>query len=119
MRKCVYLNYFKPLMDCILSVIGILLLSPLLLIIALVIKATSKGPILYKQVRYGRNFKPFKLLKFRSMVHNADQKGLLITAKGDPRITSVGAFLRRTKCDELPQLMNVISGDMSLIGPRP
>jgi len=114
-----YAKYFKPLLDGYLSLIGILILSPLLIIIAIAIKLTSKGPIIYKQQRYGQHFTPFQLLKFRSMVVNADQKGLLITQKNDPRITAMGKWLRKTKCDELPQLINVIKGDMALVGPRP
>ena len=114
-----YATYFKPLLDRCLSLIGILILSPLLIIIAIAIKLTSKGPILYKQTRYGQHFTPFNCLKFRSMTINADQSGLLITATNDPRITPLGKLLRRTKCDELPQLINVIKGDMALVGPRP
>jgi lipopolysaccharide/colanic/teichoic acid biosynthesis glycosyltransferase len=114
-----YATYFKPLLDSGLALIGILILSPLLLTIAIAIKLTSNGPTLYKQQRYGQNFRPFQVLKFRSMIINANQKGLLITAQNDPRITPIGKILRKTKCDELPQLINVLKGDMALVGPRP
>ncbi len=114
-----YSATFKKLIDCSLSIIGILLLLPLLIMVGIAIKLTSKGPILYQQKRYGKNFIPFQLLKFRSMIINADQKGLLITTQNDHRITSIGKLLRMTKFDELPQLINVIKGDMALVGPRP
>lgn len=119
MQSNLYRGYIKCIFDSILSAIGILILLPFFLIIATLIKINSPGPIFYKQIRIGKNFKPFKLLKFRSMIINADQKGLLITQKQDSRITSIGKVLRKTKCDELPQLWNVLIGDMSLVGPRP
>lgn len=87
--------------------------------IAILIKLDSKGPVFFKQKRMGRNFNPFLLYKFRSMVADAPKKGLAITAGDDPRITKVGRFLRKTKIDELPQLINVLKGDMSIVGPRP
>lgn len=95
------------------------IISPLLLVIAAGVRLTSRGPAFYRQVRVGRQGKPFTILKFRSMVPGADQAGPLITARADPRVTRVGRWLRGTKLDELPQLINVLRGDMTLIGPRP
>jgi lipopolysaccharide/colanic/teichoic acid biosynthesis glycosyltransferase len=109
----------KRLVDILASAIGLIVLSPLLLILALAVKVTSPGPILYRATRVGRGGATFKLLKFRSMVINADKIGPAVTGAADPRITSVGRLLRRTKLDELPQLLNVLRGEMSLVGPRP
>lgn len=106
-------------MDVVVAGLGLLLLLPVLAIIALVIKSTSKGPVFFRQTRVGRNERPFKILKFRTMTANASSLGPQITLGEDPRITSVGAILRRYKLDELPQLLNVVKGDMSLVGPRP
>ena len=114
-----YKNGLKRILDIVLSLIGLLTFSPILCCICIAIKLTSNGPILYTQERIGINFKPFKLYKFRSMITHSDKKGLLITAKNDSRITKTGKILRKTKCDELPQLWNVLKGDMSIIGPRP
>jgi lipopolysaccharide/colanic/teichoic acid biosynthesis glycosyltransferase len=99
------------------SFIGLVILSLLLVAVAVVIKLTSKGPIFFKQKRMGKEFKEFFLYKFRTMKIN-DEK-LKITPKGDPRITKIGKFLRKTKIDELPQLINVLKGDMAIVGPRP
>jgi lipopolysaccharide/colanic/teichoic acid biosynthesis glycosyltransferase len=107
------------LLDILFSVIGILLLSPLLLIIGILIKLTSNGPFLYKQERVGHFNSDFKVFKFRTMKVNSDKLGLLTVGGRDPRITSVGYFLRKYKLDELPQLFNVLFGQMSLVGPRP
>jgi len=101
------------------SGIGLIASAPIFFLITIVIIIDNKGPVLFFQRRMGRNFKPFTLYKFRTMVENAAQEGLLITVGGDPRITRIGKYLRRTKLDELPQLINVIKGDMSLVGPRP
>ena len=98
---------------------GLVLLSPLLVVVALLIKLTSAGPVLFKRTRMGRDFQPFQILKFRSMVQDAPKKGGQITFGRDPRITTVGHWLRKTKFDEFPQLINVLRGDMSLVGPRP
>lgn len=106
-------------LDIIFSFIGIALLLPLLFLVALVIKLNSAGPIFYRQIRVGKNSIDFMLFKFRTMHVNADQLGLLTVGGRDARITSVGYFLRKYKIDELPQLMNVLLGDMSLVGPRP
>jgi lipopolysaccharide/colanic/teichoic acid biosynthesis glycosyltransferase len=94
-------------------------LSPFLLVIAVAVKCSSRGPVLFKQERVGRGFHPFRIYKFRTMVVDAPKLGLQITAGEDPRITRVGRFLRKWKLDELPQLFNVVKGDMSLVGPRP
>jgi lipopolysaccharide/colanic/teichoic acid biosynthesis glycosyltransferase len=106
-------------LDLIACGLGLLLLSPVFLIIGLVIKLTSAGPVFYKAERVGQGGRLFKSYKFRSMYRDADQRGPGITVKDDPRITPVGRFLRRAKLDELPQLINVFRGEMSLVGPRP
>ena len=97
---------------------GLLLLSPLFLLIALAIKLDDRGPVFYRQPRIGKGFRTFLLYKFRSMIPDADRRGLL-TAPNDDRLTRIGRFLRRNKLDELPQLVNVLIGDMQLVGPRP
>ena len=109
----------KRLMDIVASGLGIILVSPVLLFIAIWIKYSSQGPILFKQIRVGRNGKEFSIFKFRTMIINAEKIGTQITIGEDKRITSSGKFLRKYKLDELPQLFNVFKGDMSLVGPRP
>jgi lipopolysaccharide/colanic/teichoic acid biosynthesis glycosyltransferase len=109
----------KRLTDILGSLFGLLLLSPLLLFISLVIVLDSKGGVLYRQERVGRRGKIFRLLKFRTMRPQAERGGLLSLGGGDPRITRAGAVLRKSKLDELPQLINVLLGQMSLVGPRP
>lgn len=109
----------KRLFDVMVSGIGLLVLSPLLLAIGLAVRLTSPGPALYKAKRVGRDGELFTLYKFRSMVADADKQGPGVTTAGDSRVTPVGRILRRTKLDELPQLFNVLRGDMSLVGPRP
>jgi lipopolysaccharide/colanic/teichoic acid biosynthesis glycosyltransferase len=109
----------KRLFDILVSAAALVLLLPILLGVAIAIKLSSPGPIFYRAVRVGRHGVPFKLYKFRSMVVNADKIGAGITTAHDPRITPIGRFLRRTKLDELPQLINVLRGEMSLVGPRP
>ena len=109
----------KRLFDFVASGFGLIVLSPLFSILAIWIKLDSKGPVFYRQVRVGRNNKDFRIFKFRSMRVGAD-KGSLVTIGGhDPRITRSGYFIRKFKFDELPQLINVFVGDMSLVGPRP
>ncbi|MCC3356913.1 sugar transferase [Bacillus sp. REN16] len=110
---------FKRFFDIVVSLIGLIILSPLLLIIAILIKVDSKGPVFFKQVRVGQYEKEFKILKFRTMVVDAEKLGKQITVGMDRRITKVGYFLRKYKLDEFPQLINVLIGDMSLVGPRP
>ena len=107
----------KRLFDIVLSVLGLLALSPLLVLIAVWLKLDSPGPVFFRQERIGRHRVPFLIHKFRTMAHGG--KGALLTVGADPRITRAGAFLRRTKLDELPQLIDVLLGDMSLVGPRP
>lgn len=109
----------KRAFDVAMSALGLLLLSPLLVLVAVLVKLTSAGPVLFKQERMGRNFRPFMIYKFRSMVPDAPARGGSITFGEDPRVTRVGRILRKTKLDELPQLLNVLRGDMSLVGPRP
>jgi lipopolysaccharide/colanic/teichoic acid biosynthesis glycosyltransferase len=109
----------KRAFDIFFSFIGILILLPFFLIISLLIIFDSRGGIFYKQVRVGKNDTDFYLLKFRSMRSDADKKGLLTVGGRDPRITRMGYYLRKYKIDELPQLLNVLKGDMSLVGPRP
>jgi len=109
----------KRLLDMLLSAAALVVLAVPLLAIALAVRLGSPGGALFRQVRVGRKGRPFTLLKFRSMVAGADKLGPLHTNRGDPRVTRIGAFLRRTSLDELPQLFNVLMGDMSLVGPRP
>jgi lipopolysaccharide/colanic/teichoic acid biosynthesis glycosyltransferase len=109
----------KHLFDVPASLAGLVILSPLFALIAVAIKLDSPGPVFFRGRRVGRNGCLFDIYKFRSMVVDADRKGPGITTAGDPRITRVGNTLRRTKLDELPQLINVVRGEMSLVGPRP
>lgn len=109
----------KRTLDVILASIGIIVCGPLLAVIALLIKLDSPGPILYRGLRTGRFGVPFQMLKFRSMVADAERRGGSCTSDEDPRITSIGRFLRKTKLDELPQMFNVLHGSMSFVGPRP
>ena len=109
----------KRLLDLALALPAVAASAPLVLALAALVRATSPGPAFYVQTRVGRGRRPLRLFKLRSMRVDADRQGPHVTAAGDPRITRVGAFLRRTKLDELPQLWNVIRGDMSLVGPRP
>ena len=107
------------MIDIILSLIGIILLFPLFLIISLLIKIDSKGPVIFKHRRLGKNCEPIYVLKFRTMVDNAVSLGPQYTTSNDTRITKIGKFLRKTSLDELTQLFNILKGDMSIIGPRP
>ena len=121
----------KRLLDIIISIVGLIILSPLFLVLAIVIKLDSKGSVFFKHTRYGKNGKKFKMYKFRTMYENAQDMIKEFTPeqikewkenfklKDDPRITKVGKFIRKTSLDELPQLWNVLKGDMSLVGPRP
>lgn len=125
-----FYEIIKRLIDIIFSFVGILVLSPLLIIIAIIIKLTSKGPVFFSQKRVGKNGIEFDMYKLRSMVVNAEElkeklesqnemSGPMFKMKDDPRVTKVGKFIRKTSIDELPQLWNVLKGDMSLVGPRP
>lgn len=109
----------KRLFDLFVACCALLLLSPLLLGIALAIKLDSPGPVFFRQVRVGRGGREFRIHKFRTMVVNDEARSAQITVGADPRITHVGAWLRRTKCDELAQLIDVLQGTMSMVGPRP
>ena len=109
----------KRVFDIIASGLGLLILSPLFLVIAVWVKLDSPGPVFYKQVRVGRNNKDFYLYKFRSMRVGSDKKGLITVGGRDPRVTRSGYYIRKYKLDEFPQLINVFKGDMSLVGPRP
>lgn len=111
----------KRLFDVLASLLGLAILSPVMMAIALAVRLDSPGPVIFRQVRVGREGRPFQILKFRTMVPRTDGPGTAapITVGGDPRITRVGSFLRQAKLDELPQLLNVLRGDMSLVGPRP
>jgi len=110
----------KRIFDSIIAVAGAILMSPLLLVTALLVKCTSQGPVLYSQVRVGKNGILFRIYKFRTMKVNAEQEtGPVWAAKNDTRLTPIGDFLRKTHIDELPQLINIFKGEMSLIGPRP
>lgn len=108
----------KRLLDIVLSITGLTLLSPILLIVAISIKVESEGPIIFQQERLGLNGKVFKIYKFRSMCVGAEKSGVYET-KDDVRVTKVGRYIRKTSIDELPQFVNIIKGDMSIIGPRP
>jgi lipopolysaccharide/colanic/teichoic acid biosynthesis glycosyltransferase len=109
----------KRYFDILMSLIAFILLSPLFLIITVIIKLTSQGPVFYRGKRAGRGGEIFLMHKFRSMIVNADKIGSDLTKYGDNRITAIGKFLRKTKIDELPNLIDVIKGDMSIVGPRP
>ncbi len=109
----------KRTFDILASAAGLLLLSPLFLVVALWIKCDSRGPVFYRQTRVGRGNRDFRLFKFRSMYVDSDKKGLLTVGGRDSRVTKSGYFIRKYKIDELPQLINVFTGDMSFVGPRP
>ena len=112
-------RWVKSSIDVALAALALILLSPLLAIVALLVRLDSNGPVLFKQTRNGRNGRPFKIYKFRTMTVLEDGPVVQQARRGDKRVTRVGAWLRRTSIDELPQLLNVLKGDMSLVGPRP
>lgn len=120
-RKGFYEACIKRPLDFVCALGGIIVLSPVILAVSIAIKLTSEGPIFFKQERVGKNQKVFEIIKFRTMVVNAEHigDGLKVKEESDPRITKIGKILRRTSLDEIPQLINVLKGDMSLIGPRP
>lgn len=110
----------KRILDVVISLVALIILSPILLIVAIAIKIESKGPIIFKQQRIGKDGKVFNIYKFRSMVVGAEKMGTgVYSKKGDNRVTKVGKFIRMTSIDELPQLVNILKGEMSIIGPRP
>ena len=123
-------SFLKRVVDLLISISAIIILSPLLLVVALAIKLTSKGDIFYTQTRIGEGGRPFEMIKFRSMVQNAgsmkvalsdvnEMDGPVFKMKNDPRITAIGRFIRKHSIDELPQIINIIKGEMSVVGPRP
>ena len=123
-------EFLKRLMDIICSMSALIVLAPILIVVAILIKIESKGPVIFSQERVGINNKKFKMYKFRSMVVNAEdmkeklekqneRKGPMFKIKNDPRITKIGRFIRKTSVDELPQLINILKGEMSIVGPRP
>ena len=116
-----YKKYIKRILDFILSLLATIVLSPLFLVIAIIIKIDSRGPTFFSQERLGKDGKVFKIIKFRTMIPNAEKigDGLKVKTESDNRITRIGKILRKTSLDELPQLINVIKGEMSIDGPRP
>jgi lipopolysaccharide/colanic/teichoic acid biosynthesis glycosyltransferase len=109
----------KRLFDILFSFLGLLITSPILLLVAITIKLDSRGPVFYRGERTGKKGKPFRIFKFRTMVENAERIGGPSTASDDPRLTRIGNFLKKYQIDELPQLINVLKGEMSFVGPRP
>ena len=119
-RRVSYVGYpLKRLVDVVVAGAALVVLAPIFVPIAIAIKLSSKGPIFFRQRRLGLNERPFEILKFRSMRVDAASTGPAYTMAGDPRVTGIGSILRKTSLDELPQLINVLVGDMSLLGPRP
>ena len=114
-----YRHFFKAIIDITLSIIGLIVCCIPMMIIAIVIKCESKGPALFKQKRLGKNQKVFTVYKFRTMCDHAFEKGGVASSESDARITKVGKFLRKTSLDEIPQMINIIKGEMAIIGPRP
>ena len=120
MSKRIYREYIKRLFDIVISLLVILLLWPIMLIVMILIKIESPGPVIFIQERVGKDGKSFKMYKFRSMCQNAEYTGTgVYSGKGDARVTKVGRIIRATSIDELPQFINLLKGDMSLVGPRP
>ena len=113
-----YRHFFKRVIDSILAICGLLVCSIPMMIIAIFIKLDSKGPVLFRQIRMGKGYKPITVYKFRTMCDHAYEMGGVATSASDSRITKVGAFLRRTSLDELPQMFNILNGTMAIIGPR-
>jgi lipopolysaccharide/colanic/teichoic acid biosynthesis glycosyltransferase len=109
----------KRIFDILAAATGVVLLSPLMLLIAIIVKIDSRGPVFYRGIRSGKNGRVFRIMKYRSMVVDAEMLGGFSTAKNDFRVTRIGRYLRRYKLDELPQLLNVLKGEMSIVGPRP
>lgn len=114
-----YRHFFKRVIDSILAICGLLVCSIPMVIIAIFIKLDSKGPVLFRQIRMGKGYKPITVYKFRTMCDHAYEMGGVATSASDSRITKVGAFLRRTSLDEWPQMFNILNGTMAIIGPRP
>jgi len=119
MQNSFYTRYGKRIFDFTASLFGLIILSPFLLVVGILIYLSDGRPVFFKQRRIGKDFIPFDFIKFRTMIVNKEGSGPLVTQGNDPRITSLGKFLRKTKIDELPQLINVLKGEMSIVGPRP
>lgn len=119
MQNSFYIRYGKRIFDFTASLFGLIILSPFLLVVGILIYLSDGKPIFFKQRRIGKDFIPFDFIKFRTMVVNKEGFGPLVTQGNDPRITPLGRFLRKSKIDELPQLINVLKGEMSIVGPRP
>jgi lipopolysaccharide/colanic/teichoic acid biosynthesis glycosyltransferase len=115
----IYRRCGKRMLDAIIAALGLVLASPVMLVVAILVKGSSPGSVFYRQERVGLGGQCFRIIKFRTMRDDADKDGLAITSSTDPRVTSAGRWLRRIKLDELPQLWNVLMGEMSLVGPRP
>jgi lipopolysaccharide/colanic/teichoic acid biosynthesis glycosyltransferase len=118
-RGAFYIRHGKRVFDVIGAAVALIIGSPILFLCAVAVMLESRGPVFFRQWRVGKNGEPFLIFKLRTMIHGADKRGPKITASGDCRITRVGRILRKTKMDELPQLFNVLRGEMSLVGPRP
>jgi len=114
-----YYEFIKRIIDVILAFIGLIVASPIMAIISIAIKLESRGPVFYCQERVGKNGRVYTMYKLRSMYENAEENGAQCAEKDDPRVTKVGRFMRKTRIDELPQLFNILKGDMSIVGPRP
>jgi lipopolysaccharide/colanic/teichoic acid biosynthesis glycosyltransferase len=119
MKHTFYVRFGKRALDLFGAIFGLVVLAPLFVIIAVLVKATSRGPVFFRQVRVGQFGKPLRIFKFRSMTAGGSGRGASLTTASDPRVTRLGQWLRRSKVDELPQLINVVLGHMSLVGPRP
>ena len=113
------LSFIKPAIDYTISILGLILLLPVILLLALVIKISDRGPVIYSQKRIGKNGKSFTIYKFRSMHPGSEEGTTLISSKNDERISKIGRFMRKHKFDEIPNFINVLKGEMSLVGPRP
>lgn len=118
-RETILSDIARRIFDILASVLSLILLSPLILLLALLIKLTGKGPVIYTQDRIGKNGRPFAIYKFRSMVFNAEKDIPLLSNSNEERITKIGRFLRKYRIDEIPNFFNVIRGEMSIVGPRP
>lgn len=119
MNHTFYIRFGKRAIDLLGAMFGLVVLAPLFVAIAVLVKATSRGPVFFRQIRVGQLGKPFLIFKFRSMTSSGSGRGALLTTACDPRVTRIGRRLRKSKLDELPQLFNVLLGQMSLVGPRP
>ena len=115
----VWQRTFKRVIDIVASIVSLIVLTPLFIVLAILVKSSSRGPIFFLQERIGKNGRPFKIVKYRTMIVNAEKAGPQLSSSNDPRITGIGRFMRKTRLDEFPQFYNVLIGDMSLVGPRP